>query len=168
MRTASNLLAAAACLTILASAQEKDADPDFAKVPEPLSAGAITARKAGIQTAWVHALNAAHQIAASQGYRQRDTHWAAALPDKGFTIIPLQLFAGNDYYIVIGTDTSAEAIGASAFGPDRRLVKTAPERGGSQLVLHIAPEVSGRHYLRLRHRQAQENPVHCAVTYIYR
>ena len=169
MRMTLNILSVATCLALPGAAQEEEeAEPDYAKVPEPPSAETIAARKAGIQTAWKSALDTAHQIAASQGYRWRATRWATELPGEGFKIIPLQLFAGNDYYIVLGTDASAENISAAMFDPDRTLVKTAPDRKGDRLVLHVTPKSSGRHYLRLHHKKPPQKPVHCAVTYVYR
>jgi hypothetical protein len=169
MRTTLKILTVICCLALPVAAQEEEgAEPDYAKAPEPPSAEAIAARKVGIETAWDHALDTAHQIAASQGYRWRATGWAARLPDEGFSIIPLQLFAGNDYYIVLGTDASAEDISAALFDPDRTLVKAAPDRGGERLVLHVSPKTTGRHYLRLHHKKPPPKPVHCAVTYLYR
>jgi hypothetical protein len=171
MRTAIKIVTFAGCLSLLAPAQEKEKkkrEPEFAKVPEPPSAEARAAREAGIGIAWKNALGCAHQIAASQGYRRRDTRWAAALPDEGFTIIPLQLYAGNDYYVAIGTDTDSNAIAATAFDPERMLIKTAPDRGSGKLVLHITPERSGPHYLRLHLKEKPARATHCALTYIYK
>jgi hypothetical protein len=158
-----------ASLSLLASAQEKgEEEPDFAKVPEPPTAESLAARAAGINTAWTKALSAAHQIAASQGYRRRDTRWTAELPGEGFTIVRLQLYAGNDYYIILGTDSVSDNIAAAAFDPDRMLIKTGPDRGQGKLVLHITPKKSGVHYLRLHQKSPSKKPTHCALTYIYR
>jgi len=168
MKTATHILALAASLSLLATAQDR-AEPRAADAaPAQLSPEAAAAREAGIADAWKNALSVAHQISASQGYRRRDTYWAGRLPDEGFTIIPLQLYADNDYYIAIGTDADSQAISAAAFTPERRLIKTAPDRGEGKLVIHITPEHSGPHYLRLHLKAKPARPVHCAVTYVYK
>ena len=166
---ASTVIAAVTTLSLLAPAQEKSgAEPEFAKVPAKPSPQAIAARNNGIRVAWEQAINAAHQLAASQGYRRRDAHWGDALRSEGFTIVPLQLFAGNDYYLVLGTDSGVKNVSVSAFDPGRRLIKSAPDRGENELVLRIRPEKSGKHYLRLHQTKPSEKPIHCALTYIYR
>ncbi len=163
------VIAAVATLGLLAPAQEKrDREPEFAKVPVELSPEAVAARRNGIRAAWVQAINAAHQIAASQGYRRRDAYWGEAIPSEGFVIVPLQLYAGNDYYLVLGSDGPIDNVSASAFDPERRLIKSAPDRGDGKLILHIKPERSGKHYLRLHQKDASERPLHCALTYVYR
>ena len=136
--------------------------------PKPPSAEALAAQERALRIAWEEARRTAHQIAASHAYRQRDAHWGAELPKEGFKIIPLQLYAGNDYFLIIGSDSATQNISASAFGPDRRLIKSAPDRSGGKLVLRIRPEKSGKHYLRLHQSKPSQTPVHCALTYVYR
>ena len=162
-----HFIIASACLTWLAGAQEK-AEPESSKAPKPPTAEDLAARQIGIRTSWKNALNVAHQIAASQGYRRRDTHWKAALPSEGFTVVPLQLYAGNEYYIILGTDGDTNQISASAFDPERMLVKTAPDRGEGKLLLRLKPERSGTHYLRIHHKEKPTKPVHAALTYLYK
>ena len=167
MRSTIKIFATCACLTLLAPAQE-EGEPDFSKVPAAPTAEAIAAGEAGIRTAWKNSLTAAHQIAASQGYRRRDTRWVQALPDKGFTIVPLQLYAGNDYYITLGIDEGGENVAATAFDPERMLIRSAPDYADGKLVLRITPKKSGPHYVRLHQKAAPKKPIHCALTYIYK
>ena len=168
MDTPPKIVIAIACLSLLAAAQEKTDEPDYAKAPAPLSSEAVAAREAGLKTALNHALNAAQQLSASQGFRQRDARWVAPLADEGFTIVPLQFFASNEYYLIVGTDADSDEIAAAAFDPDRLLVKTSPARGNGKLIFHITPKKSGRHYLRLHRKNPTAKPSHCAVTYVYR
>ena len=125
MKGITKLIALAASLSVLAPAQDKE-EAESADAPKEATAEEISVRESGIGTAWKNALGSAHQIAASQGYRRRDTRWSAALPDDGFTIIPLQLYAGNDYYIAIGTDSDSDTIAVAAFDPDRMLDQDHP------------------------------------------
>ncbi len=165
------ILVTTVALAIFAIAQEKapeNADRDFEKVPEAPSPEQIAAREAGILTASTNALSVAHQIAASQGYRRRDAVWTGQLPAEGFTIIPLQLYAGNDYYVVLGSDTADGTVSAAAFDPERMLIKTAPDSAPGKMVFHITPKISGPHYFRIHHGKAEHKPTHCAMTYIYR
>ncbi|MFT4549566.1 MAG: hypothetical protein ACI8XO_001844 [Verrucomicrobiales bacterium] len=162
---------ATATLVLLATAQEGNQtppDPDFSKVPEKPSAESLAAREAGIRTAWTNALNVAHQIAASQGYRSRDSRWTGELATEGFTIIPLQLYAGNDYFIVLGSDCEEDTISAAAFDPEQRLIKTPPDSAPGKLVFHLTPKKSGAHYLRLQQKAKRAQPTRCALTYVYR
>ena len=169
MRGITKLIALVASLSVLAPAQDKD-EAEPANAPKEPTAEEISARESGIATAWKNALGSAHQIAASQGYRRRDTRWSAALPDDGFTIIPLQLYAGNDYYVAIGTDSDSDTIAVAAFDPDKMLIKTTPDRGKGKgkLILHLSPQHSGPHYVRLRLNEKPLKPVHCALTYVYK
>ena len=172
-RARTTLLAATTAIAFswISLAQEtapEKPDPDFAKVPGEPTAAENTAREASTATAWHNALNAAHQIAASRGYRQRNSHTTGSIPGEGFTIIPLQLYAGNDYYICLGTDAPIEEISAAAFDPDQRLVKSAPSRANGKLVLRIRPKKTGPHYLRLHHTDPREAKSYYALTYIYK
>jgi len=161
-------LAAILTLPILGIAQDGARETRAAKKPAPTKEE-TAARKAGIITARHHAINASHQIAASQGYRQRDTMWTGSLPAEGFVIVPLQLYAGNTYYIVLGSDSpDADAIAASAFDPDRKLIKVAPDRTPGKLVLKVTPKKSGRHYFRIHQNGEKKTPIHCALTYIFK
>ncbi|MGI9241828.1 MAG: hypothetical protein ACR2RV_13580 [Verrucomicrobiales bacterium] len=167
MRIPHSIVALALSCSLLATAQDQG-EPKTTEATPPLTPEATANREAGIATAKKNALEVAHQIGASRSYRQRDSYWTGALPGEGFVIIPLQLYADNDYYITVGTDTDSQSVSIAAFTPDRMLIKTAPNRGEGKLILHIKPEQSGPHYLRLHLNEKTARPAHCAVTYVYR
>lgn len=136
--------------------------PPTAAAPLPSAAGS------GQQAAWQNALNLAYQIAASQGFRQRATRWEDILPDEGFRIIPLTLLAGNQYFVILGSDAPAGSISVAAFDPDRMLIPAPPDEGDGRIVLKLTPQKSGEHYLRIHKRDDAAPPIHCALTYVYR
>lgn len=167
MRITHPIVALALSCSLLATAQDQG-EVKKKDAPAVLAPEAAAKREAGIATAKKNALEVAHQIGASRSYRQRDSYWTGALPEGGFVIIPLQLYADNDYYVTVGTDADSQSISIAAFTPERMLIKTAPDRGEGKLVLHIKPEQSGPHYLRLHVNEKIARPAHCAVTYVYR
>lgn len=131
--------------------------------PEDRDAGRFLARS--------RLLDTAHALAVAEGGTRRSGSWEGWLGSTGETVIPLQLFRGHSYHVVIGTD-AAEGVEGSAlrvdfFDGSGKTVNAETRSGNGRIILAYTPSSSGTYYLRLRASPGSAGGA-IALTYVYR
>ncbi len=112
-------------------------------------------------------LDLAHAIATAGNYKRRNNYWEGAIRGDDIIILPLQFFAGNDYYIALGTDGPTDAIAVTAFDTAGKVMPLVPDERDGRLMLNVKPKKSGAHFLRLRLRKGSTF-AYGVLTYLYR
>jgi hypothetical protein len=110
----------------------------------------------------------AHELAAAGSYSQRAALWEAELAGADPAVIPVQLYAGNEYQIIVGFDVLDGRLGLAVFDARGRVIASEVHRGKGKMVMKIKPEASGVHRIRIRALDSEAPPVAAALTYIYK
>lgn len=134
----------------------------------PVKVEAPQEKKSDPKRALRNSRTIAQMLAASGGYGIRATEWAGELGSDGVELISVQLYAGNEYQIVVGLDGPAAALGAAAFDARGKVLASEVHRGDGSLVFELKPSRSGVHRIRLRGLGENVKPVAVALTYVYK
>ena len=83
-------------------------------------------------------------------------------------MIPVQLYAGNEYQFIVGFDVADGGLGLAVFDARGRVIASEVHRGAGKMVMKIKPRASGVHRIRIRALDGEAPPVATALTYIYK
>ena len=115
-----------------------------------------------------HARSTAHEVGAAGAYNQRAAIWEREVKPGEVALLPVQLYAGNEYQIIVGFDAPSAKLGLAVFDARGRLVPAGVHRGQGRMVLAIKPERSEVYQVRLRLTEADAVAAAAALTYVYK
>ena len=135
---------------------------------EPVSEQASDEREVDRSLARARVLDVAHALAVAEGGTRRSGLWEGWLGPEGVSVIPLQLFRGHAYHLVIANGSSSGVPRVDLFDGLGKPVRDVESRGAEgRMILSLAPPSSGTYYLRLRSETGQAGTA-IALTYVYR
>ncbi len=138
-----------------------------AQEPAPVEVSPKEAREAARFIARSRLLDTAHALAVAEDGTRRSGPWEGWLGSEGETVIPLQLFRGHTYHIVLGTSSAEGGLRADLFDGLGSHAEVETTAGGGRIILTYTPASSGTYYLRLRLAPGHDGGA-VALTYIYR
>lgn len=166
------LVIAILCSSPLALAQDPPAAGDKTgdKTTEaPASTGGGgEVKKGSLERARARAQAAVDELAPAGNYSRRAAIWEAELDGAEPAVIPVQLFAGNEYRFIIGFDSPGGDLGLAVFDARGRVIASEVERAEGRMVMVIKPAGSGVHRIRVRVLDSGAGAVAAALTYIYK
>jgi len=113
------------------------------------------------------ALDTAHALAVAEDGTRRALPWEGWVGPGGEEVVPLQLFRGNAYHLVLGAsggEGESEGLLAELFDGLGRPVPVERAAGRGRMILSLAPSASGTYFLRVR---APSGKAGCAVSLTY-
>jgi hypothetical protein len=139
----------------------------FAQEPAPVPVPPEEEREAARFRARSGVLDAAHALAVAENGTRRSGPWEGWLGAEGETVIPLQLFRGHSYHLILGTSSEDGGILAVLFDGLGKRCEVDTTAGGGRIILTVAPASSGTYFLRLRSAPGDPGAA-VALTYVYR
>ncbi len=132
------------------------------------AAEAAPVPEADPKAAWRRARSLAHQLAAAGGYSQRAALWEGEVAGDGPAVVPVQLYAGNEYQFVVGFDAPGAGLGLAVFDARGRVLPGEVHRAAGKMVTKVRPAASGVHRVRVRLLDGAAAPAAAAMTYVYK
>ncbi len=131
-----------------------------------LLSGSLRAAETDDQAA---ARKAAFDVAGAftnEGFKLRDGHWKGALELGKPQLVQVNLFAGNQYWFVVGATPQAKKVTLTVYDETGAPVATDPYSGDSTAAAGFAPTVSGSYYLKIA--ELEGDPATFCVLYSYK
>ena len=102
----------------------------------------------------------------NEGFKIRDGHWAGPLkPKEKAQLMTVNLYAGNQYYFVLGTEKDAHIV-LAVYDETGKKVSTDTWSDGNKFATSVAPAASGPHYISVR--LADGEPATFCLLYTYK
>jgi hypothetical protein len=99
---------------------------------------------------------AAHQLALdvagafqNDGFKLRDGVWAGRLEKGKTAVIQVNLFAGNEYWFVLGAVSPAKKVSVTVFDETGKVVECEPYQQDATAAAGFSPGVSGPYYVKV-------------------
>ncbi len=116
-------------------------------------------------TARISALDVAGAFS-NDGFKIRDGHWAGTLKPKEKAIfMTVNLYAGNQYFFAMGTQTDAR-VALAVYDESGKKVSTETWMDGNKFATSVAPSASGPYYVSLR--LPEGDPATFCLLYCYK
>jgi len=116
-------------------------------------------------TARISALDVAGAFS-NDGFKIRDGHWSGTLKPKDKAILmTVNLYAGNQYFFAMGTQTDAK-VALAVYDETGKKVSTETWTDGNKFATSVAPATSGPYYVSLRLREG--DPATFCLLYCYK
>ena len=102
----------------------------------------------------------------NEGFKIRDGHWAGPLkPKDKAQLMTVNLYAGNQYYFVLGTEKEAHIV-LAVYDETGKKVSTDTWADGNKFATSVAPAASGPLYVSVR--LADGDPTTFCLLYTYK
>ena len=101
---------------------------------------------------------------AGDQYDRRHAVWSAQMGGGEIREIPVQLYAGNEYGFVLGTDAPSAVCRLEVYDARGGLVPVSVQRGEGTVVVAFRATCVGLHRVRV----VAMEPVAVALTYVYK
>jgi hypothetical protein len=116
-------------------------------------------------TARISALDVAGAFS-NDGFKIRDGHWSGTLKPKDKAILmTVNLYAGNQYFFAMGTQTDAK-VALAVYDESGKKVSTETWMDGNKFATSVAPATSGPYYVSLR--LPEGDPASFCLLYCYK
>jgi hypothetical protein len=103
-----------------------------------------------------------------QGFSMREDAWGGDLGVKDQKAVTAQLFKGNEYWFLTGTDTRNAVVTVSVYDSDGKLVQTDDWQRGRFSGARVVPTRSGTYYAIVTVHKSPEERTHWALVYGYK
>ncbi len=103
-----------------------------------------------------------------QGFSMREDAWGGDLGVKDQKAVTAQLFKGNEYWFLTGTDTRNAVVTVSVYDSDGKLVQTDAWQRGRFSGARVVPSRSGTYYAIVTVHKSPEERTHWALVYGYK
>lgn len=117
------------------------------------------------------ALSAAHEAAdpyVKQGYTVREDAWGGDLGVKDQKAVTAQLFKGNEYWFVLGTDTRGALITVHVYDSAGKLADSEFWQKGRFCGVKVVPEKTGAYYAIVTVEKSPQERSNWALVYGYK
>ncbi len=85
----------------------------------------------------------------NDGFKLRDGFWSGRLEKGATKVMQVNLFAGNEYWFVLGAVSPAKRVVISVFDETGQPVETEPYEGDASSAAGFSPGVSGPYYVKV-------------------
>ena len=85
----------------------------------------------------------------NDGFKLRDGFWSGRLEKGATKVIQVNLFAGNEYWFVLGAVAPAKKVLISVFDESGQPVECEPYEGDASSAAGFSPGVSGPYYVKV-------------------
>lgn len=85
----------------------------------------------------------------NDGFKLRDGIWSGRLEKGASKLIQVNLFAGNEYWFVLGAVSPAKKVQITLFDEAGQPLETEPFEGDASSAAGFSPSVSGPYYVRV-------------------
>lgn len=85
----------------------------------------------------------------NDGFKLRDGIWSGRLEKGATKVIQVNLFAGNEYWFVLGAVAPAKKVVVSVFDETGQSVECEPYEGAASAAAGFSPGVSGPYYVKV-------------------
>jgi hypothetical protein len=85
----------------------------------------------------------------NDGFKLRDGIWSGRLEKGATKVIQVNLFAGNEYWFVLGAVAPAKKVQISVFDETGAPVEAEPYDGDASSAAGFSPGVSGPYYVKI-------------------
>lgn len=85
----------------------------------------------------------------NDGFKLRDGIWTGRLEKGAAKVIQVNLFAGNEYWFVLGAVAPAKKVLVSVFDETGQPVECEPYEGDASSAAGFSPGVSGPYYIKV-------------------
>ncbi|MEX1118948.1 MAG: hypothetical protein WEB60_09160 [Terrimicrobiaceae bacterium] len=103
-----------------------------------------------------------------QGFSIREDAWGGDLGVKDQKAVTAQLFKGNEYWFLTGTDTRNAVVTVSVYDSNGKLVQTDAWQRGRFSGARVVPARSGTYYAIVTVHKSPEERTHWALVYGYK
>jgi hypothetical protein len=103
-----------------------------------------------------------------QGFAIREDAWGGDLGVKDQKAVTAQLFKGNEYWFLTGTDTRNAVVTVSVYDSDGKLVQADAWQRGRFSGARVVPTRSGTYYAIVTVHKSPEERTHWAMVYGYK
>lgn len=141
----------------------------------------LTAVLLGLSVAWAavdDALSFAHEAAipyVKQGYTIREDAWGGDLGVKDQQAVTAQLFKGNDYWFLLGSDTKGAVVTVHVYDSNGKLAESEafqrPGKSGSDAYFagaRVTPRKTGTYYAIVTVEKSPAERTNWALVYGYK
>jgi len=102
----------------------------------------------------------------NDGFKVRDGHWAGRLEKGEGKLIQVNLFAGNEYWFVLGAVAPATKVRIAVFDEAGQPVESEPYEGTVSAAAGFSPGISGPYYVQIA--LLEGDPAACCMLYSYK
>jgi hypothetical protein len=102
----------------------------------------------------------------NDGFKLRDGFWSGRLGKGATKVIQVNLFAGNEYWFVLGAVAPAKKVQVTVFDETGQLVETEPYAGDTSSAAGFSPGVSGPYYIKVE--LLEGDPAAFCMLYTYK
>jgi hypothetical protein len=85
----------------------------------------------------------------NDGFKLRDGIWSGRIEKGATKIIQVNLFAGNEYWFVLGAVAPAKKVQVTVFDETGQPVECEPYEGDASSAAGFSPGVSGPYYVKV-------------------
>jgi hypothetical protein len=117
------------------------------------------------------ALSFAYEAASpyvKQGFTVREDAWGGDLGVKDQKAVTAQLFKGNEYWFLTGTDTRNAVVTVSVYDSNGKLAQAESWQRGRFSGARVVPAKSGTYYAIVTIQKSPEERTHWALVYGYK
>lgn len=115
----------------------------------------------------------AHQLALdvagafqNDGFKLRDGIWSGKLEAAKPGLIQVNLYAGNEYWFVLGAVAPARKVAIAVFDETGKPIECEPYQDGATAAAGFSPGVSGPYYVRIS--LVEGDPASFCMLYSYK
>ncbi len=137
----------------------------------PLICAAIAVFPVSLLATVDDALSFAYEAATpyvKQGFSMREDAWGGDLGVKDQKAVTAQLFKGNEYWFLTGTDTRNAMVTVSIYDSNGKLVQTDAWQRGRFSGAKVIPDRSGTYYAIVTVHKSPQERTHWALVYGYK
>jgi len=103
-----------------------------------------------------------------QGFSMREDAWGGDLGVKDQKAVTAQLFKGNEYWFLTGTDTRNAVVTVSVYDSNGKLVQTDAWQRGRFSGAKVVPARSGTYYAIVTVHKSPDERTRWALVYGYK
>ncbi len=141
------------------------------QILRPLIYAAIALAPASLLATVDDALSFAYEAATpyvKQGFSIREDAWGGDLGVKDQKAVTAQLFKGNEYWFLTGTDSRNAVVTVSVYDSNGKLVQTDAWQRGRFSGAKVVPDRSGTYYAIVTVHKSPDERTHWALVYGYK
>lgn len=86
----------------------------------------------------------------NEGFKLRDGNWTGTIHPKETLLLQVHLYAGNQYWFMVGASSAAKQMAVSVFDETGTLLQTSPYKEETKAAAGLAPTTSGPYYVRIQ------------------
>lgn len=115
-------------------------------------------QKTAVPSEYMEALTAARSAAElqkKQGFTFREEYWAGTI-ENGSKAVTTQLFRGNAYWFVAGTDVESPFFAVHVYDSEGNLAEEESSKADDSAAAYVVPAKTGTFYVIVSHEQTRD------------